>query len=179
MTQVCSFDEKLKESEGVSVSANAKEIIIGNIAGAVGVHKSHESNDRSGTDWWVECESGRHLSVDTKVRSFDFQLRGQDDLALETWSVVEASKIGWTLDTTKRSDFILWLWTDTGRWCILPFPMLCKVFTQHREDWVSRFKVARQKTKEYGGYHSECVFVPRRDIWAAMYTHYSGNGVKQ
>lgn len=170
------FHEELKASEGVSESASIERILIENICGAVGVNKAATVNDRSGTDWWVEHCTGRHLSVDAKVRKEDWAAShpDEDDLALETWSVVEKEVIGWTRDQTKRCDFVIWLWTDSGRWCLLPFPMLCKVFQVKWQHWSAKFKTRRQFTPQFGGYHSECVFVPRREIWAEMYKHYSG-----
>jgi hypothetical protein len=169
-----SFDERLLMSNGVSESRNVADILLAEIPGALNVHKAHETNDRSGTDWWVE-QNGRHLSVDAKVREEDWLATHpkDDDLALETWSVVEKKVIGWTRNERKRSDYILWLWKDTGRWCLVPFPMLCKVMQRHWELWTKRYKTKQQFTPE-GNYHSECVFVPRREVWAAIYRQYSG-----
>lgn len=172
------FDERLKSSEGVAVSEDVESILLNNLAGALSVTKAHEVNDRSGTDWWVECSGRKHLSVDAKVREEDWALRGQDDLALEVWSVCEKSIIGWTLDRNKQSDFILWFWKETKRWCILPFPMLCSVFSEHKDEWCEKYKTARQftprKSSGGGNYHSECVFVPRREIWARIYAMFAG-----
>lgn len=172
-----SFTDKLRNSDGVSESRSVRDILLGNIPGALDAHRSHEKNDRNGTDWWVEHESGRHLSVDTKVRDEDWSQKNPpaDDLALETWSVVESQKIGWTRDSSKRCDFILWLWKDTGRWCMVPFPMLCKVFDLNWQRWAEEFKTRQQKTVGWGQpYHSECVFVPRRTVWAEIYRHFAG-----
>lgn len=168
------FDEMLNASEGVAAVASIESIIMGNIAGALAVHKANEKNDRSGTDWWVEHVAGRHLSVDAKVRDEDWRAKDEkfDDLALETWSVVEKKKVGWTRDENKRCDYILWLWKDTGRWCMLPFPMLCTVFSDNWQEWREKYKNAQQFTKDHGGYHSECVFVPRRDVWAEIYKRF-------
>jgi hypothetical protein len=169
------FHEKLKASEGVCESASIESIVLSSIAGAVSVVKSTECDDRNGTDWWVECENNNRLSIDAKVRDQDWSRKGHDDLALETFSVVEKNIYGWTLDKTKRTDFILWLWKDTGRWCMVPFPMLCTVFHENLAAWVAKYKVARQFTPRVGGgYHSECVFVPRRELWATIYKRYSG-----
>lgn len=170
-----SFSEELLASEGTATCANVSSVLLSNISGSLSVSKAHSVNDKSGTDWWVECCNGRHLSIDAKVRKNDFlKLYGHDDLALETWSVIERKKVGWTLDESKRADFILWLWTDTSRWCMVPFPMLCKVFQEQLTIWMSRYKVAKQHTKDKGNYHSECVFVPRREVWRAIYDRYSG-----
>lgn len=115
------------------------------------------------------------MSVDCKVREKDFaKLKGWDDIALETWSVVEKEKIGWTRDTVKQTDFVLWLWKDSGRWLLIPFQMLCKVFIENWRQWTKQFRTERQYTPTHGGYHSECVFVPRRIVWERIYRLYSG-----
>lgn len=154
------------------MSSDVSEIILENIPGALTVTRAHEINDRNGTDFWVEHCTGRHLSIDLKSRRIDYK---KDDLALETWSVIEKEKVGWTRDETKRCDYIMWFWQDTKRWAIVPFPLLCRVFIANWMQWREEFKWARQETTDKGVYHSECVFVPRRQIWAAIYRRYSGN----
>ncbi len=168
-----SFADQL---DGSRRDAPIESILLQNIPGAVAVHPAHASNDRRGTDFWVEHVRGDHLSVDVKVRTEDWAAKpdGADDLALETWSVVEAEKIGWTRDATKRTDYVLWYWKDTGRWCLVPFAMLCLVFQEHWQDWAQRYATHRQYTPDYGGYHSECVFVPRPEVWSEIYRRCSG-----
>jgi len=166
------FDERLAMSRGVSADKSVTAILLDNIPGALNVHAAHEINDRNGTDYWVEHARGEHLSVDVKVRSKDYKaLAGEDDLALETWSVVERDVPGWTRDETKRTDYILWFWSDTGRWCLVPFAMLCAVFQENWREWSRRFKTRRQSTPDRG-YQSECVFVERRSVWAAIYRRF-------
>lgn len=83
--------------------------------------------------------------------------------------------VGWTRDPNKRCDYILWLWQDTGRFCLVPFQMLCKVFSGNWMNWKSQFKTRKQKTRRASGdYHSECVFVPRREVWAEIYRQFGG-----
>jgi hypothetical protein len=169
------FDQQLRYSHGVAAGLDVRGILLSQIPGAVSVAAANETDDRRGTDWWVTMRSGDALSVDAKIRSKDYAIKGHDDLALETWSVVEREKVGWTRDPAKRTDYVLWLWTDTGRWCLVPFPMLCGVFSLNWEGWRATYKWARQKTPtDGGGYHSECVFVPRRELWAALYRCYGG-----
>lgn len=170
------FNERLEMSQGYAENVSISDIILSNIPSACSVHQASISNDKSGTDWWVETQSGNFLSIDAKVRSEDWRLKGQDDLALETWSVIENNKVGWSRDKTKRTDYILWLWQDTGRWCLIPFQMLCGVFIDHWENWKVQYKCKQQKT-QYGDsyYHSECVFVPRDVLWREIYKRYSGH----
>lgn len=171
------FYERMSMSQGVSANAKISEILMGNVPGATAARLASPKDDRNGTDWWLDHTSGKSISVDCKVRESDWLAThpDEDDLALETHSVIEANKVGWTRDPQKRTDYILWLWRDTGRWCLLPFPMLCGVFMDSWKRWSNEFRIARQVTvAPSGSYHSECVFVPRRTVWRAIYLKYGG-----
>jgi len=171
------FDEQLIMSAGHATSADVRSVLLASIPGALNVHQAGLENDRRGIDWWVEMTNAKHLAVDAKVREADWAAShpDEDDLALETWSVIEKGVIGWTRDANKRCDYVLWLWTETGRYCLVPFPMLCAVFCTHWQRWKSKYKVSKQCTHRGGTeYHSECVFVPRREVWGKIYETYSG-----
>jgi hypothetical protein len=173
-----SFGNQLVMSQGVCLSQDVAAILLGAIPGAVAVQPAHQSNDRHGTDYWVEHARGAHLSVDVKIRREDWAAKPEpdraDDLALEVWSVKEKNKIGWTRDAGKRTDYVLWLWVDTGRWCLVPFAMLCAVFQDKWKEWSTCYGTSEQFTPEYGGYHSQCVFVPRDVVWSEIYYRYGG-----
>lgn len=172
------FDERLVMSGGHSASSDVRDVLMQCIPGSLNAYKAAPSNDRLGVDWWVEMPNARHLAVDAKVREEDWATKNppHDDLAIETLSVVESGKIGWTRDDTKRCDYVLWLWKDTGRYCLLPFPMLCKVTQANWESWREKYKVSRQRTPwGEGFYHSECVFVPRREVWRLVYELFGGS----
>ena len=173
MANTYNFNDQLKMSYGILSSGNIDTILLANILGAMTVSRASLAEDKQGTDWWVKCYSGQAISVDCKARSKDYSLQGQDDLALETWSVVEQQKVGWTRDKNKRTDYILWFWNDTKRWCLIPFQMLCATFNEKWRQWCTEYRSARQYTKtDYGGYHSECVFVPRAVVWVEIIQHY-------
>ena len=167
-----SFSEQLAFSEGNSGSMSIADVLLSAIPGALAAHRAHPANDRLGIDWFVEMPNGRLLAVDAKVRSEDYwATKGKDDLALEIWSVC-GKKIGWTLDTSKATDYILWLWTTTGRWALFPFPMLCGVATANMPTWKARYGSCKQYS---GAWTSECVFVPRKEVWSAIYKLYGGH----
>ena len=174
------FDERMRMSDGVSVGADFSVILRTNLVDVVRVERASQTDDRNGTDWWAITNSGRRLSIDCKVRGTDFALKGKDDLALETWSVVEKRIPGWTRNPDKRTDFILWRWSS-GRWCMVPFPMLCRVFTEYWEVWRNEFQRAVQHTPRGNGvgYHSECVYVPRRLVWSEIYRRFAGQPVRE
>jgi len=169
------FSDRMAMSHGVSMHASIEQVLLHNVPGARAVAKAERDDERRGVDYWVTCDGAVRIAIDLKARSDDYSLRGEDDLALEVWSVKEKSIAGWTLQSDKRTDYILWYWKDTGRWCLVPFKMLVAVFVLHRDEWLSRFKHREQTTPSgNGGWTSECVFVPRRDIWAAIYRRFSG-----
>ena len=172
--QSVSFQGQLKMSHGVSLSFDFRHVLLSEIPDAIDIRRASDAEDRTGTDWWVDRLTNRPLSIDLKARGCDCRKYGNDDLALETWSVVEKGIIGWTRNSTKTSDYILWFWNDTKRWCLVPFPMLCRVFSLLWQDWVGIYKPEQQQTDLNGQvYHSECIFVPRKVVWNSLIEHYS------
>lgn len=164
------FDERLDYSHGVD-DTGFESVLLGHIPGAVAVAKATNEEDRNGTDWWVQRVGLRALSVDLKRREIDPIIEyNEDDLALETWSVI-GSKVGWTRDPNKNTDIVLWYFDPTGRFVFIPFPMLCHVFSERWQVWKTRYRTAVQDSKDW---KSECVFVPRREIWAELYRVYGG-----
>jgi hypothetical protein len=168
-----SFNEKLRGSKGENILYHIVDILMGNIPGALQVIKSNLQDDLAGVDIWVSLYSGERIGIDCKIRDEDWSVKtpSRDDLALETWSVVEENIVGWTLDVKKKADYILWFWTDTGRWCLIPFLMLNHVFRINRNKWIKIYQVSKQHTPE-GNYHSECVFVPRKVVWEEIVKNY-------
>lgn len=172
------FDEQLEMSQGHAVNASVGDVLLANIPGAVSVCQSNESDDKKGTDWWIELANKKRVSIDCKVREHDCITQyDADDIALETWSVIENRIVGWTRNQDKETDYILWLWKDSGRWLLIPFSMLCGVFTDNWKLWRKQYRTAIQKTTERGivKWHSECVFVNRRHVWAEIYRKYGGS----
>jgi hypothetical protein len=166
------FDDQMKMSEGATDTRNIGDIILVCFPNAVKVEKASSSDDKNGTDYWVTMISGARESVDVKVREKDF---GQEDVALETWSKVN-TRIGWTRDLKKRTDYILWLWKSSGRWMLVPFPMLCHVFCKRWETWREEYKTRKQHTNNPDGsrWQSECVFVPKKVVWNEIYRTFGG-----
>jgi hypothetical protein len=123
-----------------------------------------KGNDRAGVDYVVERHRLPSLGIDLKLRNRDFSVTPPDyadDLALETFSVVEKGIPGWTRDPAKACDYVLWFWQDTGRFFIVPFPPLCWVFERQWELYRMFFRTEQQRTRGRTSWTSECVFVPR------------------
>jgi hypothetical protein len=152
-------------------------ILMENIYGTTEVRRASANEDRRGTDWWVDVV-GRDtpISVDAKIMTTDLAPKGMDHLPLETWSVVDEVP-GWTRDPRKRTDFVLWYWVDTGRWCLVPFPPLCAMFAEYWKVMREQYNTATQETGDMdnGGWRSECVFVPRTTVWKLIYARFNAS----
>lgn len=158
VSTVLDFAEQLAWSDGIAPDG-VERILRDRIPGCVAVRRANVREDRNGTDYWaVRIEPLRPLSVDLKARREDWAARGEDDLALETWSVI-GERVGWTRDISKQTDFILWYWSDTRRFCLVPFHALCRVFRSRWKEWSAMYHVP--PPQDSGGWQSECVFVPR------------------
>jgi len=158
------FREKHQKSQ--QFQAYLERIIRSRWPNVQRIEQASERCDKDGTDYWVYLSSGNKYSIDLKVREQDYAKKprphGGDDLALETWSVIpkqgNPGKIGWTRDITKRTDYVVWYWIDTQRFFIVSFPILCRIFRKHWNQWREQYKTAPQNS---GAWKSECTFVPR------------------
>lgn len=171
------FEERLEWSHGISSDGTFHSYLMNSIPGATEIVAAQEYEDRRGTDWWVYRKDTHRVSVDVKVRDDDPIARGWgDDLALETWSVMPSEKcpsgkVGWTRDSKKETDYVMWYFRPTSRCCLVPFPMLCNIFSDTWIEWKELYKTSVQQSDSW---KSECVFVPRREIWACLYRRFGG-----
>lgn len=165
------FHERMLFSDGHAPDVEKMlDSLKGLVPGCVGITKATKSEDRSGVDYWCEMSNGDRLGVDVKVRARDpIQAFGKDDLAIETYSVIESDIPGWSRDERKRTHYILWYFKDSGRFCLVPFVLLCKATQLKWREWKRLYKVDKQHTPSFISWHSECVFVPRRVVWRAIY----------
>lgn len=160
-----SFAQQMAMSNGVAESMDIEALLKSRIIGALGVRKATTADDKQGTDYFVDHVRGLPLSVDIKARDIDPVVTYKsDDLALETWSVV-GRKPGWSIDETKRTDFILWLFSPTRRFCLVSFPLLRMATKRFGPEWFKTYKHRRQDNYTY---QSECMFVPRRVVLDAI-----------
>lgn len=173
--RVFDFHKQLIISTGTATNISIGEILLEAIPGSMRAIQALSHHDRKGTDWLLDMKSGEWCRVDCKIRDFDAVKKYGthcDDLALETWSVVEKKIIGWSLDESKQTDYVFWIWKDTGRWCLVPFLLLVKAFKSRKDEWTRTYKVSRQNTENR--YHSECVFVNRAELWREIYRQAHG-----
>jgi len=162
------FKDKLEWSQRDNIKDAIEKVFRHVFADYNGFSIAPEQLDRQGVDFIVERSQRPSAYVDGKIRELDpLEKWGHDDVALESYSVVEDQIIGWTLDMNKQTEYVLWLWPS--RWLILDYKQLRHVAVELMATWKIRFKVAQQETTKDGRtYHSECVFVPIIEITKAI-----------
>lgn len=140
-----------------------QDILLREIVDAKNAYRSgvDSQDDIDGIDWFIETNA-KTIACDVKYRKKDYC---NNDIVLEIWSNFEKQRVGWSLDSTKKSDIILWYFCDTKRYEIFPFPILSRVFQRHLELWKRRYKIINQKTIDHrrndqSHYHSQAIIVP-------------------
>ena len=162
------FRERLAFSKGVRARCD-DDTLIAMIPSARAIRDGTEEEDRRGIDKVLQLSSGRTLAVDIKCRDAGCsQWWGATgpDLALERWSVVDRV-VGWTLDPSKRTDLVLFLFapTDTRDCFLVGFHHLRMAYLRFGASWMTAYRRARQRT---GPWESECVFVPAAVVLGAI-----------
>jgi len=172
------FDGKRLWSDGVAGSqVDLPRILRARIPHCQDVIRASEQEDRDGVDYWALRPPARRLGIDLKVRNRDYRADGKDDLALETWSVWEQGKVGWTRDVTKNTDFICWYFLDSGRFHLTSFPVLCRVFRARYDAWLRDYgpewtQMSHDKGRSWTSKH---IYVPRRVVEEAVVSWMNGD----
>jgi len=128
---------------------------------------------RAGVDMIAHLANGTQIRVELKsLRRDPVAKNGCDLLPLETFSHVENQVPGFLLQGHKTSQYVLWIFRDTGRTVMLPFRSLAAAFRRNFREWKATFGTREQETRGYyETYHSECTWVPLILIERAM-AHY-------
>lgn len=164
------FHEKLTVSKGI-VKSTCLETIRGMIPGCSNVVANEDvALDKQGVDYVATLRKGAKVLIDHKHREPCKQHWQRSamgiliaEIALEIWSVVEAKRIGWTLDESKLTDYTLHTFApdDTDECWLLPFQLLRAAFHKNYQAWTARYKRAKQQSSRgSSNWTSECVFVP-------------------
>lgn len=175
------FRERLGFSQGVAMPEKLLEYLLSSISGGLEIVPATEEEDRQGTDYWVRRDHGLPIvSVDVKHRDFDPVLKyGSDDALIETTSVYRGpkngpwldchrEKPGWTLDTIKRTDLIVYTWPQPDgkrRFWILYFPFLYEAARRNWREWAKEYG---ERSAGNAGYLTLFICPPRRVIEEAI-----------
>jgi hypothetical protein len=159
------FARQLAISDSPAVAALVEPFLRKRFPGALAFRRAHETNDRAGADVIVEFPHCQFRFVDLKVRTCDYRARGKADVALEVWSNRERGTPGWALDESKVTDWLLFVWVDTGRMLMLDARAVRAVTKSNLRRWQAVNQCADQQTVgRAGNYSSNVIFVPTDDL---------------
>ena len=185
-SRVHDFYERLAFSEGVDDSPDLLAALKNMVQGAGEIRRSTPDEDRHGTDYWIDRPGGSPpISIDVKRREFcPIDRFKSDDACIETTSVYEGPKdppwldryrtrIGWTLDQAKRTDFIAYTWPakEGTRFWIVPFVPLCRCANVNWRAWAEKLG---ERPARNDGYLTLSVYPSRQEIARAVTTFMRG-----
>ena len=171
MPVVHDFDAKLAESDNNRVRALVHTALQDRFgSNYLAIHKAALANDRHGADYLAEFRHGQTRLIEAKVRPEDWLPRGQEaDLALETWADIDKQVVGWTRDTAKLSDYLVFVWLESGRSLLLDARLLrawfCEYWETLRTKHGGKIIPSKRGCREW---RSETIYVPHREVVAQL-----------
>jgi len=168
MAQLNNWDDNLAFSKGARemtdvdtirhMLPNCKEVVI----------VEDPETQRAGIDYIARLEGGGTVNIDSKGRTrgaAKYWKTGQPELALEVWSVMpEAGKSGtpgWTFDTSKQTDMVLYHFDDVPDCYLIAFQSLRIAAVQNYADWHAKYCEPPQHSKRGDtSWRSQAMFVP-------------------
>ena len=167
-TVIHDFHQKLEFSNGANI-LNDIERIKHALHRCEYVEKTDIETDKTGVDYFAYIKGGVVVNVDAKRResgSSQYWKRGEPELAIETWSVVE-KVIGWTYNIKNKADYILYSFEpcDSNEWYFVPLQLLRKAAWDNGTNWRLRYG---ELTQHSNGWNSRCIFVPASVVIKAI-----------
>lgn len=157
-----SLQQSNVEAEIAAISAFFPDAVVEPIEG---------SGNDGGIDYVASLGNDHPIRVDAKRRTprcGRYWQQGEEELALELWSDKNRRIVGWTLDPSKRTEYVLFTFdpTDSMRLFLIAFQLLRRAFQKYGPRWSEKYRRACQ---DNGRWISECVFVPVSVVRAAVH----------
>lgn len=128
------------------------------------IAKSPPVLDRKGSDFYIINNSGKLSHIDVKFRPKDFMHVNQDGITVNDDIVIEydtpnGPNTGWTVDSNKITDYVLWIWPKTNRYKLVDAVKLRAAALGNTAQWNSDKYIIGQNnyTKGFGLTPAVCV----------------------
>ena len=172
-----SFDTKLADSR--DRAAIDKAAIAELLPDCIEVKEGTEVQDKAGIDYIATIDGGQDIGIDAKSRrpGSSKYWSGEPELPMERWSVcptdTQAGRVGWTLDKTKQTDYILFTFDpdDSRKAYLLPFHQLRRAFLRWGQAWLETYGKQGDwfyESSNGGEWRSAAVFVPATVVIEAV-----------
>ncbi len=160
------FWERMEFSQGIDLQDSILDRLVEMTPGGLSIRKATPDEDRSGIDYWIDRENGVPIGVDVKNRDRHYS----GDVCVEICSVYKGrtgparafdewydpdlcQSIGWTLDTSKKTDILVntWRTSEPGRrkYWIVYFPHFQEVSLRNWKTWASQHGVRPARNPGY------------------------------
>ena len=118
---------------------------------------------KSGIDRVIKLSNGKLINVDEKVRYKEY-----NDIALEHWSSFEDKVLGWCLKPLD-CDYILYVFWQSCRYYLIPFPELRRLFEENFDIWRKQYTVLKTRNRGTNSdYTTISICVPIDLLMAAL-----------
>ena len=137
------------------------------------VRKTDADVDKQGVDYVATLKDGSIVTIDGKTRKAGSKRywKGEPELALEAYSVVEKKVIGWLFkDSKTHPDYVLYTFdrADSDKYYLVPYILLRKAALKYWKRWESQYGMKYQPNETHGGYTSSALFVPASTLLTAV-----------
>lgn len=165
------FYDDLRASQTPAILKLVWQCVSDRFPDALAIIPAHQKNDRLGVDFWIEFQGGKMERLDAKIRKLDYSSRGDARTAcLELLANCETGKPGWTVDAEKKTDWVLFLYRETGKYFFYRAGELRSIVTANLPHLRTIGKPALQRTATQAGcYTSETLFIDHRTLGKLLY----------
>ena len=101
----------------------------------------NQESQKQGIDRIIRFRNQDTITIDEKVRYKEY-----NDIALEHWSSFEDKVLGWCLKPLD-CDYILYVFWQSCRYYLMPFPELRRLFEENFDIWRKQFTVLSTKNQ--------------------------------
>lgn len=122
-------------------------------------------HQRNGIDRIVILKDGREFRVDEKKRERSKKtLKVYDDFLMEAYGDLAKKKLGWSVDPTKRCDFITYAIAEIFKCYLLPYELLRMTCRANWQEWTKGHPLDAQNN----GWVTRNYAIPWQVLFAAM-----------
>ena len=106
-------------------------------------HRQDGQHQRAGIDRSVVLESGKHITIDEKVRRKNY-----GDILLEYIANDKTGAPGW-VEKSLLCDYIAYAVMTTGKAYLLPVPQLQAAWMRYRDEWIPKHRKIVADNRHY------------------------------
>lgn len=168
MAKINSFEESLEKSHDASYLFD--EIYREHLFKHREIEEIHRTPEYSplqkkSIDTFVKIKNGASYKFEEKIR-----LKKYNDILIETLSIIDPPKTGWSLSKEMRCEYIIYGYLETKEfhvWPALIYQAACEKYIDRFKDKFST-RIATSQSKYYEKWNTEYILVPTDYFFKAL-----------